>query len=80
MSEYMFGLHSGHLTGLAEKIAKKHDAWHTNYTEPNGKRRGWFSCRNMGSPFNEAVAKAVLAGIQAAGGFDALHHKRDRTA
>ena len=75
MGEYMFGLHSGHLTAKAEQIAKKHDAWHTNYTEPNGRKRGWFSCKNLGSPFDQATARAVLDDIEAVGGFDALTKK-----
>jgi hypothetical protein len=78
MSEHMFGLHSGHLTGKADKIAKRHGAWHTNYTEPRGQRRGWFSCRNLGEPFDSAVAKAVLADIDHVGGLDALRMQRDR--
>jgi hypothetical protein len=34
MSEYMFGLHQGHLTAKADQIAERHGAWHVNYTEP----------------------------------------------
>jgi hypothetical protein len=68
----MFGLHSGHLTAHAERIAKKHGAWHINYTEPRGQRRGWFACPNRGSPFDQRVSDAVWADIDAAGGIDAL--------
>ena len=79
MSEHFFGLHDGHLTAAANRIAKRHDAWHVNYVEPGtGKRRGWFGCRNLGQPFDRSTAEAVLADIDAAGGFDALLHKRDR--
>lgn len=70
MSKYFFGLHSGHLTTRAEKIAKRHGAWHINYTEPDGKRRGWFCCPSRWSPFDAAVARAVMADIDAAGGID----------
>jgi hypothetical protein len=77
MSEYMFGLHSGHLTARADTIAKRHGAWHVNYTEPRGKRRGWFACPNRGSPFDQAVAKRVREDIDRAGGIDALMHARD---
>lgn len=76
MNEYMFGLHSGHLTAKADTIAKKHGAWHVNYTEPRGERRGWFACPNRGSPFDQATATAVMADIRAAGGIEALTRKR----
>ncbi len=69
---FMFGLHDGHLTAKAQRIAKRHGADHINYTEPGGRRRGWFTSPNRGSPFDQATAKAVLSDIEAAGGFDAL--------
>ena len=72
MSEFSFGLHYGHLTAKADQIARRHSAWHTNYTEPNGRKRGWFGCRNLGSPFDQATARAVLDDICDAGGFEAL--------
>lgn len=78
MSEYFFGVHAGHLTAQADKIAKRHGAWHVNYTEPRGPRRGWFGCPNRGHPFDLAVAKAVFADIDAAGGIETLLHKRDK--
>ncbi len=76
MSEYFFGLHSGHLTAKADKIARRHGAWHDNYVEPGrGDKRGWFACPNRGSPFDQAIADAVMADIDAAGGIDALRKK-----
>ena len=72
MAEYFFGLHSGHLGDLADEIAKRHGAWHVNYTEPRGERRGWFCCRNRGEPFDGATAKAVWDDIDHAGGLDAM--------
>lgn len=81
MSEYFFGLHAGHLTARADKIAKRHGAWHVNYTDPGtGQRRGWFGCHNRGAPFDGATARAVMTDIKTAGGFDALRHRRDRLA
>lgn len=68
MSEYYFGVHKGHLTAKADAIAKRHDARHVNYTEPDGRRRGWFECRNLGNPFDQRTAAAVLGDIDAAGG------------
>lgn len=78
MGEHMFGVHSGHLTAKADLIAKRHGAWHVNYTEPRGRRRGWFACPNRGSPFDQAVANAVWDDIDAAGGFAALLCAEDR--
>jgi hypothetical protein len=79
MSEHMFLAHRGHLKPAAVgKIEKRHFVTHTNYTDANGDRRGWFSCPNHGSPFNERAAAAVLADIEAAGGFEALRYARDR--
>lgn len=76
MSVYLFGLHPGHLTKRAAQIAARHGATHTNFTEPNGQQRGWFSCPNHGFPFDQAIAEAVLADIKAAGGVEALTQKR----
>jgi hypothetical protein len=56
MSQHFFGLHSGHLTAQAERIARKHGAWHVNFTEPRGERRGWFACPNRGNPFDQAAS------------------------
>ena len=76
MSEYFFGLHSGHLTAKADQIAKRHGAGHINFTEPRGEKRGWFACPNRGSPFDQRTAELVMAAIDAAGGLDALRRKR----
>ena len=80
MSEFFFGLHRGHLTNQANKIAKKHGAWHINYDEFRGpgqtEKRGWFACLNRGNPFDQATANAVMADIEAAGGIEALRRKR----
>lgn len=78
MSEFLFNLHSGHLTARADRIAKRHGAVHVNYTEPNGRRRGWFAGPNLGSPFDAALARAIADDIDSAGGLDALLHVRDR--
>ena len=78
MSEYFFGLHSGHLTAQADRIARRHGASHANYTEPSGVRRGWFECPHRGVPFDTATASAVMADIDRIGGIAALLHARDR--
>jgi hypothetical protein len=72
MSARFFGLHQGHLTRAADVIAERHAACHVNYTEPQGKRRGWFECENRSEPFDSAVRKAVMADIEQAGGIEAL--------
>ena len=79
MSEYFFGLHSGHLTNRADKIARQvggRDCGHVNYTEPRGEKRGWFYGPNQGAPFDSDLARDVMAAIDAAGGIDGLRRKR----
>ena len=66
MSEYFFGLGSGHLPRRADRVAKKHGAWLCNYTEFDGQKRHWFACVNRGHPFDRATADAVLADLRAA--------------
>jgi hypothetical protein len=72
VSEYLFGLHNGHLTAVADQIAGRHGAWHINYTEPCGERRGWFACPNRGPSFYQVTASAVMADIDRAGGIETL--------
>jgi hypothetical protein len=72
VSEYLFGLHMGHLTAEADQIAARHGAWHVNYTDPSGERRGWFACPNRGPSFYRVIAEAVMAEIDRAGGIKAL--------
>jgi hypothetical protein len=57
VSEYLFGVHYGHLTAPADQIAGRHGAWHVNYTDPHGQRRGWFACPNRGAQFDQAIAR-----------------------
>jgi len=75
MAEFFFGVHRGHLTAKADRIARRHGA---SYTDATGERRGWFVADNRGSPFDQRVADAVLADIEKAGGIDALRYARDR--
>ena len=75
MSEYLFGLHSGHLTAVADQIAGRHGARHVNYKGARGESCGWFACPNGGSQF--AVAKAVVADIDRAGGVETLRRSRN---
>lgn len=68
MSEYYFGLGSGHLPKRADKIASKHDACLVNYTEPGtGVKRHWFATRNYGHPHDQATAQAVIEDLKKAG-------------
>jgi hypothetical protein len=78
MSEFQFGLHSGHLVAKAQRIAARHGADHVNYTEPSGRKRGWFAGPNRGSPFDGWLARDVLAEIEAAGGIEALTKRGTR--
>jgi hypothetical protein len=68
--EHQFGLGAGHLGELAEAIARRHDAWLVNYTEPNGYKRHWFATKNRGEPFNTQTAYRVLKTCREAGAFD----------
>ena len=61
-----FGLGLGHLPRKANTIAHKHDAELVNYTEPNGQKRHWFNCQNMGEPFDSRTARAVMDELQTA--------------
>jgi hypothetical protein len=70
MSEYLFGLHSGHLTAAADQIAGRHGARHVNHKGARGESCGW-----CGSQF--AVAKAVTADIDCAGGIETLRRSRN---
>lgn len=74
MSEHYFGLHRGHLTARADQIARRYGAWHVNWTEPTGEKRGWFGYQSH-SRFDQRTAEKVLAAIDAAGGFEALRLK-----
>ena len=67
MSEYQFLLGAGHLSASANRIAKRHGARLINYTEPRGEKRHWFSCKNLGAPFDGATARAVKEDLIAAG-------------
>jgi len=81
VSEYLFGVHYGHLTAPADQIAGRHGAWHVNYTDPHGQRRGWFACPNRGAQFDQAIAGAVMADIDRAGGIESLRRdERDPAA
>lgn len=75
MSAYFFGLHHGHLTNRADRIARVvggPGCRHVNHTEPNGERRGWFYAPNRGEPFNRDTARRVSDAIEKAGGIVAL--------
>jgi hypothetical protein len=61
MSEFFFGVGSGHLGKRAARIAAKHGVDLVNYTDPRGERRHWFATENRGSPFDDAIAAAVMA-------------------
>ena len=73
MSEYFFGLGPGWLPKRADKIARKHGAYLVNYTDAQcscgygcrpytckRSRRHWFAGPNLGSPFDQQMANAVL--------------------
>ena len=65
MSEYMFGVGSGHLSRRAAAAAKRHGAELVNYTEPRGEKRHWFSAPNRGEPFDSRLGREVMAAVEA---------------
>jgi hypothetical protein len=71
-NDYLFGMHEGHLNAQAERIAKAHGCTLVRYREPDGSRRGWFATPNVGHDNNIAKRDAVIADIDAMGGFQAL--------
>jgi hypothetical protein len=73
VNDYIFGMHDGHLNDRAEVIAALCGCTLARFTDPkDGKRRGWFAMRNLGTVVNEAVEDAVLSRIEAQGGFAAF--------
>ena len=75
MSQHHFGLHDGHYSRAQVRIADQVEAEfsrdrveHTNYTEPDGTKRGWWACRNRGEPFDHQTASAVLDRFRKLGG------------
>lgn len=75
-TNYCFGAHDGHLSAVADRIAKRHGCVHVNYDDPTGTRRGWFAGPNRGFPFDDQLAAAVRADIDRHGGLEALRTKR----
>lgn len=63
MSEFHFQPYRGHLSAkLVAAVEKKFPRVSVNnYSEPRGEKRGWFSGPNRGSPFDDAMAREVLA-------------------
>lgn len=67
MSEYLFGLHRGHLHArITRPIERKLGVSHINYTEPRGEKRGWWAGPNLGEPFDRALSARVGALLDAA--------------
>jgi hypothetical protein len=62
-----FGLGVGHLPRKANTIARQHDAELVNYTEPDGRKRHWFNCQNMGEPFDSRIAHEVISDLRDVG-------------
>lgn len=66
--EHFFGLGPGHLSDDADRVAREHDAWLTNYKDPGtGEIRHWFSCRNYGEPFDSMTAREVMEELERLG-------------
>lgn len=66
MSEYLFLGRRGHLSPLADTIARKHGACLVNYTDPGtGERRHWFAAEGRGEPFDLELASKIETALLA---------------
>lgn len=67
---YHFGVGTGKVSEAQgkklDKVARKHGATFTWAQMPEG-WKFWFSARNLGAPFDDAVREAVLREAEAAG-------------
>jgi len=72
-NEYLFGVHEGHLNDKAAHVATLYGCRLVRYVDPRtGERRGMFATPNESAQENEKKQRAVLATVEAMGGFDAL--------
>ncbi len=71
MSEYMFGVKRGKISPKIvrkiERIAKRHGVTFVAATIPGTGPQNWFAGPNLGHPFDQAMARAVFADLDAAG-------------
>lgn len=76
---HFFSIHTGHLTGRADRIAGRHGAIHKNVTdELSGRRYGYFECPGRGDPYDRDTANAVMGEIKRAGGIEKLTCAADK--
>lgn len=77
MSEFLFGLGSGHLSIKAARAAKSSGATLVNHTDPGcscgegclsckRNRRHWFAGPNYGAPHDGQLADRVMHAVRAA--------------
>ena len=50
-----------------ESIAKRHECTFVEYVDPGSGYKNWFSGPNRGAPFDDAMARAVMGALRAAG-------------
>jgi hypothetical protein len=50
-----------------ERIAKRHGCGFIEYVDPGDGYKNWFAGPNLGHPFDDAMARAVMADLRAAG-------------
>lgn len=76
MSEHHFGVGRGKISPRlgkqVDKIAKEAGAEFTWVTLPGDGPRYWFSCDNLGFPFDQSTERAVYAALRKAGLYDRL--------
>jgi hypothetical protein len=69
MSEHHFSVRSEvklseEQVAKLEEIADRHDATFIYMNTPGNRHKSWFSCRNLGEPFNRNTARAVAEDIE----------------
>ncbi len=70
MGDFLFGGSTGKVSktraAKLDRIARRHGARFIAADMPEG-ARSWFSCPNVGAPFDADVARAVLSDVKREG-------------
>ncbi len=71
MSQHMFSVSRNKPSRVNARkiasIAKRHACAFVEYVDPGDGYKNWFSGPNRGAPFDDAMARAVMSDLRAAG-------------
>lgn len=71
MSQHMFSVSRNKPSRVNARkiasIAKRHKCDFIEYVDPGSKYQNWFSGPNLGHPFDDAMARAVMGDLRAVG-------------